>query len=417
MPRIPREETFDSTLALLSEGYRFVSNRCRRFQSDIFETRLMLTPAICVVGEEAARMFYEPDRFTRRGALPITALTLLQDRGSAATLDGEPHRHRKAMLMSVMTPESIQQLADLMAEHWRGYIRQWERRGEVVLHKEVQEILCRAACGWAGVPLPEPEVRWRTREFASMIEGAGAVGPRNWWGQLLRARNEDWIQDVIRQVRSGRLTVPEGSPADVVARHRGLDGELLDVEDAAVELINLLRPTVAVARFVTFAALALHEHPEARRMLRERDDEYLQWFVQEVRRFYPFFPAVGGRAREAFEWRGHHFEKGTWFLLDLYGTNHDARIWEDPDAFRPERFRDWNGSPFNFIPQGGGDHYDNHRCAGEWLTIELVKRAVRLLTIGMRYEVPEQDLTIRLSRMPAIPRSRFVIRGARAGNG
>jgi fatty-acid peroxygenase len=414
MSKIPREHTLDSTLALLSEGYAFISNRCRRFQSDIFETRLMLRPAVCVLGEEAARMFYEPGRFTRRGALPITALTLLQDRKSVATLDGGAHRHRKQMFMSLMAPESMQRLVDLVAEHWRGSIQKWEGMDEVVLHKEVQEILCRAVCEWAGVPLQESEVRWRTREFASMIEGAGAMGPRNWWGQLLRARAEDWIQHVVEQVRSGELDVPEGSAADVIARHRDPEGKLLDREVAAVELINLLRPTVAVARFITFAALALHDHPEARRKLQDGDEEYLPWFVQEVRRFYPFFPVIGGRAREDFEWRGHRFDEGTWFLLDLYGTNHDPRIWKDPDAFRPERFREWNGSPFNFIPQGGGDHYDNHRCAGEWFTIELVKQAVRLLTTGMQFEVPEQDLSIDLSRMPAIPKSRFVIRNVRS---
>jgi fatty-acid peroxygenase len=62
---LPRERAFDSTLALLSNGYRFISNRCHRHRSDIFETRLMLQKAICTMGEEAARMFYQPDRFTR----------------------------------------------------------------------------------------------------------------------------------------------------------------------------------------------------------------------------------------------------------------------------------------------------------------------------------------------------------------
>jgi fatty-acid peroxygenase len=35
--------------------------------------------------------------------------------------------------------------------------------------------------------------------------------------------------------------------------------------------------------------------------------------------------------------------------------------------------------------------------------------AMRRLTTGMRYDVPEQDLRIDRSRMPALPRSRFVI--------
>lgn len=70
----------DSTLALLSEGYEFIPRRCRRNRSDIFETRLMLTKAICMTGQEAAEVFYKPGRFTRKGALPQTTLRLLQDR-------------------------------------------------------------------------------------------------------------------------------------------------------------------------------------------------------------------------------------------------------------------------------------------------------------------------------------------------
>ena len=42
-----------------------------------------------------------------------------------------------------------------------------------------------------------------------------------------------------------------------------------------------------------------------------------------------------------------------------------------------------------------------------------MKTAVRMLTTGMSYEVPEQDLGINLSRMPAQPRSRFLIRNVR----
>jgi len=183
--------------------------------------------------------------------------------------------------------------------------------------------------------------------------------------------------------------------------------ELLDTRVAAVELINILRPTVAVAWYVTFSALALHQYPECRRTLAIGDNEDLEWFVQEVCRFYPFFPGVGGRVQRAFDWRGHHFAKGAWVLLDIYGTNHDPRSWEEPQAFRPDRFRHWNGSPFNFIPQGGGDFDHGHRCAGKWITIALMKTVVRMLTTRMRYEVPEQDLRIDLSRMPAQPKSRF----------
>ncbi|HJQ28028.1 MAG TPA: cytochrome P450 [Rubrobacter sp.] len=402
----------DRTLALLSEGYAFIPERCRRHETDVFETRIMLTKAICMMGEEAVRVFYEPERFTRVGALPQTTLRLLQDKGSVALLDGEAHRRRKEMFLSLADPGGSERTADAMEGQWRARIGRWESMDKVVLLREVEEIFCRAACEWAGVPLTESEAGRRTREFSAMIEGAGSIGPRNWYGQLLRARTERWMKSLIEKVRAGELDVPERSAAHIIAWHRGLDGGLLDTEIAAVELINVLRPTVAVARFVTFAALALHEHPECRHKIQE-DEDYLDPFVQEVRRFYPLFPFVGGRVRDEFEWRGRHFAEGTWVLLDLYGTNHDARTWDDPEAFRPERFSSWDGSAFDFVPQGGGDHRSGHRCPGEWATIALIKRAVRLLTRSMSYDVPEQDLRISLSRMPTIPKSRFVISGVR----
>jgi cytochrome P450 len=103
-PRVPAEGGFDHTLALLSEGYRFLTGRFERFGADMFTTRLMLRKALCVRGEDAARMFYQPGRFTRRHALPPTTMALLQDFGSVMALDGEAHRRRKAMFMSLLGP-------------------------------------------------------------------------------------------------------------------------------------------------------------------------------------------------------------------------------------------------------------------------------------------------------------------------
>jgi fatty-acid peroxygenase len=390
---LSRDDAFDSTFRLLADPYRFVAKTCARHGTDVIETRLMLRRAVCAVGADAARMFYEPDRFTRRGALPITALLLLQDRGSAATLNGDAHRHRKRMFMSLMSSQGVSALGDAFSDAWRAQLARWSSVREVVLVRDVPEVLCRAVCAWAGVPLAESEVEERTREFVSMYEGAGAVGPRNWRGQFLRMRNERWARALIERVRRGELKPPTASALRVIADHRELDGAHLTTAHAAVELINILRPTVAVERFITFAALALHEHPDSRAKLESGGEPgYLDWFVQEVRRFYPFFPLVGGRALKPFEWRGQHFKKGTWVLLDLYGTDHDSRLWDAPNEFQPERFRGRDASPFSLIPQGGGDHYANHRCAGEWVTIELMKRAVVLLTGAMRYDVPAQDL-------------------------
>jgi fatty-acid peroxygenase len=184
---------------------------------------------------------------------------------------------------------------------------------------------------------------------------------------------------------------------------------LLDKRTVAVELINVARPTVAVAWYIMFAAMALHQHPQCGERLLAAEAHYLDYFVEEVRRFYPFFPVVAARTRREFESKGYRFPKGERVLLDLYGTNHDPRLWDEPHIFMPERFRQWKRSPFSFIPQGGGEYLDGHRCPGEWITVELMKVAVVFLSTSVRYSVPQQDLRMSLSRIPALLSSRFVI--------
>jgi fatty-acid peroxygenase len=410
MQRIPHDKGLDSSLALLSDGYTFIQKRCRRLNTDVFQTRLMLQRTICMRGQEAAKLFYDRDRFVRSGAAPKRLQNTLLGRGGVQGLDGEAHRRRKAMFMALMSSEEVGRLADLTAVQWRAYAEKWADMDKVVLFDEVMEILCRAVCAWAGVPLKESEVKRRTGEMAAMIDAPAAVGLRHLRGRQGRRRAEQWAGNLIERFRTGGLKAPEGSALSLIARYRDLDGGLLNKHDAAVELLNVLRPTVAVARYIAFAALALHEHPACREKLRSGKEGYLELFVHEVRRFYPFFPFAAARVRNTFTWRGYHFPKGTRVLLDLYGTDHDSRIWGDPEVFIPERFYQWDGDAYNFIPQGGGDHYAGHRCAGEWITISLMKVAVDFLTRSMTYAVPPQDLRIDLSRMPAIPKSRFVIR-------
>ena len=402
---VPHTRVFDSTLKLLFEGYPFFQRRCAELDTDAFATRLMGRRAICVSGHEAARMFWHPGRFTRRGAIPPTTLMLLQDAGSAETLDGEDHRHRKAMMMSLQTPGDRARMATIAQEEWRARVGGWPARRRVRLFDETENVLCAAACRWAGIPASHVDHARLTREFSAMIDGAGTVFRRTIQGLLLRSRTEHWAKGLVGAVRAGQLAPEPGSPLAVIARHRDRDEQALPVDVAANELINVLRPVVAVARYIVFGALALHDYPEWRARVATGDDATLTAFAQEVRRFYPFFPAVGGRVLDAFDWRGLHFAEGTWVLFDMHGTNHDPRLWPEPERFRPERFMGWQGDGFDLVAQGGGDYLTGHRCPGEAMTVDLVKAALHLLASEVVYTVPRQDLSISLSRMPTMPAS------------
>jgi fatty-acid peroxygenase len=405
----------DSTALLLADGYRFIGAEARRRGGvDLFATRIAGRRVTCMTGPEAAREFGVPGRFTRRQALPPTVLRLLQNTGSVATLDGPAHAHRKSIFGTLAAPDRFEMLlADVRAE-WDAAVVRWAGRSSVRLHAAVTEVLTRAACSWLAVPLPESDAGARADQIAAMIDGAGAFGPRLVRGYVRRRRCESWLAAVVDDVRSGRLAPPAGSGLHVVANHRDLQGHLLDRSTCVTELLNLIRPTVAVARYVVFVALALHQQPWEAEAVRNGGRLDRNHFVQEVRRLTPFFPMVAGRVVEPFAWNDHHFGRDDWVLLDVFGTNRDSRTFDDPDRFRPRRFA---GSAIaaaptqsdDLIPQGSGTHWDGHRCPGEWITIALMDLALDKLVSAMTYTVADQDLSVSLRRFPTLPASGFVL--------
>jgi fatty-acid peroxygenase len=182
MAPMPRDTILDATLALALDPYGYISKGCRRYGSDVFETRLMMHKTICMMGPEAAEVFYDTDRFLRSGAAPDRLTKTLFGEGGVQGLDDDSHRHRKQMFMSLMTDDRIGSLADLTGQWWRTYATKWaSSKDQVVLYYQTQEILCRAVCAWAGVPLAESDVTRRTRELTALFNQAGDFGPSHWW--------------------------------------------------------------------------------------------------------------------------------------------------------------------------------------------------------------------------------------------
>ena len=142
------------------------------------------------------------------------------------------------------------------------------------------------------------------------------------------ARNsvEAWFRDIISDTRVGKRKAQEGTALHAIAFYKEDGKRMLDVQMAAIELINIVRPIVAIANFIVFSALALHQYPHEAEKLRSGGDEHRECFAQEVRRYYPFTPFLGNRVKQDFTWRGCHFKKDTLVLLDIYGMNHDSRL-------------------------------------------------------------------------------------------
>lgn len=380
----------DLSLRLLRDGYAAVArDRAARGGGDPYVTRLLGRRTVVLRGPEGARAFYDEELVRRHRAVPPPLSWLLFGRGALHALDGSDHRTRKLLMLDLLDPDAIPPLVDDVTRRLEAATA----TDELVVFDTLVRCYGPAVLSWAGVPLPAPQAVAVSRRLASIVDGfgfAGAAYLRAWSGRVWADR---WALRVVRETRAGRRRPPTGSVLERLAR--------TDLGDrvAAVELLNVLRPTVAVAWLGTFAAGALAAHPE----LAERvasDADYRRAFAHEVRRTALFVPALAGRARRAAQVCGVTVRPGDRVLLDVVGTDLDARCWQAPAEFRPERFAGSEPDRYAMVPQGGGAP-EGHRCPGEPLTVRLLEATLAVLA-RREWEVVT-DTAIDLARMPTLP--------------
>src|SRR5690606_36021321 len=123
--------------------------------------------------------------------------------GSVQTLDGTAHRVRRGYFLEVLDSSSRDGLSEAFTTAWNAKWSEWSRRARPVsLVTGSGAVLADATLRWLGLG-PRCDADARAIESLAMIDGAGAFGPRNWWGRMLRRRSERWARRVIGGVQSG----------------------------------------------------------------------------------------------------------------------------------------------------------------------------------------------------------------------
>lgn len=393
----------DRTLALASRGYQFSAWLQGAAPTDEpgIPLRLLGRRSLLVRGKAGVDLFYDDTRVERSGATPPAIADTIFGRGAVHGLDGPDHWHRKDLFLQVTTLRRVEDLTRLVATKWQRETDRWVREGEGVVFTSAVAVFGEAVQEWAGVG-DSPEVMWgRSLDLTRLVDGFGNDATSWIKARAARRRLERWATDAVEQVRSGRLTPPLGSAAAVMAGATDREGRLLPAHTAAVELLNVLRPTVAVAYFVAFAALELEANPDLNDQC-ATDGDQVNWFCQEVRRMSPFVPLLAARSRRSFTWRGREVRRGDRVLLDVYGTDHDPRVWADAHVFDPDRFRDGSAVRDEFIPQGGGPVMTGHRCPGEGIAMSLLRTVVPVMA-ALEWRIHPEDRTFSLRRVPARP--------------
>lgn len=365
--------------------------------------------AYCLIGSKGTKLFYDNKLFIRNGAAPKRVEKTLFGENGVQSLDGKAHWNRKNMFMQLMNKKSMNDISTLVYKHWRSYFNNKAINTPINMYEASKYVFFKVACEWIGVPIKKAELNKRVSQLSDLFESPAAIGLKHWKGRSSRKNTNGWIEKIVQDIRGNNLRIDEEKALYKITWHRDINNKLLETKVVAVEILNLLRPMVAVSIWVANLGLGIHQFPQSAKELQNKDNKKIEMFIQEVRRYYPFFPFAVARVYRDFEYNGFKLKKGTLTLLDLHGTNKDPDSWTNPDHFMPKRFENWEQTPFNFIPQGGGSYDFGHRCAGEFVTMEMLKSTMDILVNEITYNVPKQNFDINLNSIPAIPKDGFII--------
>ncbi|MBX8939324.1 cytochrome P450 [Enterococcus gilvus] len=399
----------------LDEGYLLLSELRKEADASVVKARLLNKEVIAVYGKEAAKKFYDPRNFKREGAMPKVVLKTLFGEEGVQTLDGKAHEHRKTTFMNLMTPKRMDEYHRILDKNLAQKLDQ--QHGEFELFDLSKDVLFRSICEWAGIDLSEmskEEIDQLAEYQISMISSAVTNPATHVKGIENRKKSEKWAQSLIEHARTNPVAGKEDIALYAFANATDDDGELLPIDVAAVELLNVIRPTVALTVWIALMGHALFSRPDIYQRLHAEFDKLQDSFIQEMRRYYPFFPMLPAFAKQDVEIDGYLIPKDSWVVLDLYGTNHDKRTIETPEVFRISRYLGKEkhisyDEEYEMIAQGGGKFEAMHRCAGEWITLHTLRVFSDQLVNKYQFSVPKQDWEIPMNQFPTYPKSKALL--------
>ena len=296
---------------------------------------------------------------------------------SILLLDGSEHLRQRRLMLPPFHGEALARWRDTIAALAHAELDGWESGVPVRAHARMQtltlEVILRVVFG-TGDPELRDAIR-RTLDMTTSMPRLVAmslvqkpVGP---WAAFMRALRR---LDAMLYERID-AEVDDGSVLAVLRSARHEDGSppsRAELRDQLVTLLAAGHETTAGA--LGWALERLSRHPDVLARAGE-DDDYLEAVIKEVLRVRPVLSIVGRKTRAEFEAGGWTIPPGIHVVPCIYLTHRRADLWDDPTAFRPERFLNGAPEPYAFIPFGGG----RRRCLGAaFATLEMreVLRAV-----------------------------------------
>ena len=323
------------------------------------------------------------------------------------TSEREGWRRRRRLIQPLFHASRMGSYAEVMVQEAHRTAEDWVTGGVRDIQQEMMNLTLRSVvrCLFAtddvdvdrvagDLDVVQRRMHERVRSLVPLPDTAPT--PRN-IALRLAIRDLDQLIGGFISARRG------GGGGDVLSSliNLGEDGNRLtdrELRDEAMTMLFAGHETTALT--LSWAWYLLSEHPEeARRLHRELDrvlggrtpglDDLpelgmVEQVVKEAMRLYPPIYAFGRDAVRDTMIGGHRIPAGASAMISPWVIHRDARLYRDPDEFRPARWSEEfeRALPrFAFLPFGGGARM----CVGK--SFAMAEAVLVLATLAQRYRL------------------------------
>lgn len=367
-PGPPGRFLVGNTFAYIKDPLGFLTRAAREY-GDVVRLRLGDTTAYSLnhpaLIDDVVRG--HPDDFIKDKLTRMLAPTV---GNGLLTSEGDFWRRQRKLAQPAFQHSQVEQYGQAMVALTEQMLAGWHDGAPREVHSE----LTRLTLGIVARTLFDADVAADSRAVGQALNALMAyyVDPAKWLRireylpfpstirfRLAIRRLNRIIYAIIRRRREARPAPGQGSGhADLLSRlllaqdDEGARMTDRQLRDEAVTLFLAGHETTALT--LCYSLYLLASHPEADARLAAELSEVLDGraptvadiprlkftdaVIKEAMRLYPPAWSIGREAIVDVEVGGYHAPKGTQFFLPQWVVHRDPRWWDDPEAFRPERW-------------------------------------------------------------------------------
>ncbi len=342
-------------------------------------------------------------------------------RDGLLTAEGPVWKRSRKAIAPVFTPRHIDGFAQVMLDQTRLFAKRYETGdGFHDISRDMTELTFEVL----SATLFSGEIVAGETEFADevdrLLSTMGRVDPFDllkaptWLPRLTRLRGHKtlvFFRNIVANTMAARKARmdedPDSVPEDfltLLLRQQGADGLTREeIEDNIITFIGAGHETTARALGWTLYCLA--NAPEERERVEAEIDTvtasdrapgewlasmpYTRAAFEEAMRLYPPAPSINRAAINDDRWRDVDIPAGNTVLIMPWTLHRHRKLWDQPDAFIPERFWPENRDKidrFQYLPFGAGPRI----CIGATFALQEAVIALGVLMSRFRIDVTPQ---------------------------